>query len=220
LDAFKITLNLATPVVTQEGGYMTLDGLLAALKFEATGELEQAHNDLPLQRTQGVWHASAAHLDTWHTGRIGFVANLRAAHDMDIELIARKNDGQPHSKLGLTRRSDFGAVMNSYNSHAASTISWYAQGDADEVERMLQGVAFIGKRRASGFGQVNGMHIEPDELNGVTGYFGEPLRPVPVAIFRDVFGGDTNSLRADAAWRPAYWHPDNRAICHVPESLR
>jgi hypothetical protein len=61
LDAFKITLTLASPLVAQKGGYMTLDGLLVALKFEATGDLEQARNDLPLQRTQGDWHASAAH---------------------------------------------------------------------------------------------------------------------------------------------------------------
>jgi hypothetical protein len=61
LDALKITLTLASPLVAQKGGYMTLDGLLAALQFEATGDLEQAHNDLPLQRTQGVWHPSAAH---------------------------------------------------------------------------------------------------------------------------------------------------------------
>lgn len=219
MNSFKITLTLASPLVAQKGGYMTLDGLLAALKFEATGDLEQAHNDLPLQRTQGVWHASAAHLETWHVGRVGFVANLRAMHDMDIDLIARKKDGQPHSKLGLTRRSDFGAVMNSYNHHAAAAISWYAQGDAEAVGRMLEGVGFIGKRRASGFGQVSGLQIEPDELNGVIGHFGEPLRPVPVQVFREVFGGDASSLKVDAAWRPAYWHPDNRAICHVPESL-
>lgn len=75
MNTFKITLTLASPLVAQEGGYMTLDGLLAALKFEATGDLAQAHNDLPLQRTQGVWHASAAHIEAWHTGRMGFVAN-------------------------------------------------------------------------------------------------------------------------------------------------
>jgi hypothetical protein len=51
LYSFKITLMLASPLVAQKGGYMTLDGLLAALRFEATGDLEQAHNDLPLQRT-------------------------------------------------------------------------------------------------------------------------------------------------------------------------
>ncbi len=198
---------------------MTLDGLLAALKFEATGDLAQAHNDLPLQRTQGVWHASAAHLEEWHVDRVAFVASLHATHDMDIDLIAQKKDGQPHSKLGLTRRSDFGAVMNSYNSHAVSSIAWYAQGNAVEVERMLKGAAFIGKRRASGFGQVSGLQVEPDELSGVIGHFGEPLRPVPETLFHEVFGGDVSSLRADAAWRPAYWHPDNRAICHVPPSL-
>ena len=219
MDTFKITMSLSTPLVAQEGGYMTLDGLLAAIRFESTGDLELAHNDLPLRRTQGVWHASAAHLHAWHSGRVGFVANLRAMHDMDLELITRKKDGQPHTKLGLTRRRDFGAVMNSYKAHAVSAVSWYAQGDADAVERMLQGVAFIGKRRASGFGQVRGLQIEHDELNGVVGHFGEPLRPVPVSIYREIFGGDAGSLRVDAAWRPAYWHPDNRAICHVPVSL-
>ena len=219
MDTFKVSFLLGTPLIAQEGGYMTLDGLLAALVFEASGDLERAHNDLPLKRTEGVWHASAALLDRWHSGRMGFVANLRAMHDMDLDLIARKPDGQPHTKLGLTRRRDFGAVMNSYHAHSASTISWYAQGNADAVERLLRGVGFIGKRRASGFGQVTGLRVEPDDLNGVVGHFGEPLRPVPVSVFRDTFGGDATSLRADAAWRPAYWNPDNRAICHVPASL-
>ena len=72
---------------------------------------------------------------------------------------------------------------------------------------------FIGKRRASGFGQVAGLRIEPDELDGVVGPFGEPLRPVPVELFK----GDQSSLKADAAWRPAYWNPVNRGICFVPE---
>ena len=77
------------------------------------------------------------------------------------------------------------------------------------------GVEFIGKRRASGFGQVGALNIEPADLDGLVGHFGEPLRPVPQELFK----GDRSSVKADAAWRPAYWHPLNRAICFVPEAL-
>jgi CRISPR type IV-associated protein Csf3 len=214
LDTFKVTMNLCSPLVTQ-GGYMTLDALLAALIFEATGDLQKAHHEIPLQQTQGVWHGSAANLTLWHEGRAGFVANLRASHDLDLNLIAQNKQGNTHAKLGLTRRRDYGAVMNSYKTYSASEIAWYGQGDAQAVEQWLRQVHFIGKRRASGFGQVQSLRIEPDELDGVTGFFGEPLRPVPVELFK----GDPHALKADAAWRPAYWDPVNRAICHVPAGL-
>ncbi len=44
MDTFKVTMNLCSPLVTQ-GGYMTLDALLAALIFEATGDLQKAHHE-------------------------------------------------------------------------------------------------------------------------------------------------------------------------------
>jgi CRISPR type IV-associated protein Csf3 len=213
MDRFKVTMALGSPIVSN-GGYMTLDALLAALIFEATGDLEQAHATIPLANTDGLWHASAAMVEKTDAGRVSFVANLRAAHDLDLGLIAKNPKGNTHTALGLTRRRDFGAVMNSYKLFTAPAITWYAQGDALAVERLLRDVGFIGKRRASGYGQVTGLSLEAADLDGVTGFFGEPLRPVPVALFK---GNDT-ALRADAAWRPAYWHPANRAICFVPEA--
>jgi hypothetical protein len=34
-----------------------------------------------------------------------------------------------------------------------------------------------------------------------------------------MFVGDRSSLKVDAAWRPAYWNPENRAVCHAPELI-
>lgn len=211
MDKLKVTLTLASPVVTG-GGYMTLDALLAAVLFDRYGDLDRAHSEIPLRNVQGLWHGSAAFVEKTDVGRIAFVANLRAMHDLDAALIAKNKAGRVHRAIGLKRRSDFGAVMNSYKLFAAPHISWYATGDAEKVEALLHGIEFIGKRRASGYGQVSGVRIEKDDLDGVIGHFGEPLRPVPV----EMFNGAGTSLRADAGWRPAYWHPLNRVICFVP----
>lgn len=213
MDKIKVTMTLASPLVTN-GGYMTLDALLAALIFERSGDLEEAHSTIPLANTQGLWHGSAAIVEKTDSARIAFVASLRPMHDLKLELLAKNPVGNAHTAIGLTRRRDFGAVMNSYQLVTAPAITWYAEGNADAVQNLLQGVAFIGKRRASGFGQVTSLQIEAGELDGITGFFGEALRPVPLALFK----GDPGNLRADAAWRPAYWHPDNRAICFVPEA--
>lgn len=212
MEQIKITLSLCSPLVTN-GGYLTLDALLAAIIFENTGDLEQAHFKIPLQNQDGLWFASAAIYEQFDVGGQAFVANLRAMHDLRLEHVTKNKHGKTHTSIGLTRRRDFGAVMNSYDTINTHELIWYATGDADKISQLLQGIEFVGKRRASGFGQVSGLEIEAGELNGVTGHFGEPLRPVPLALFK----GNNQSLKADAAWRPAYWHPDNHATCFVPE---
>ena len=211
MEKLKISFTLQSPLVTN-GGYMTLDALLAALIFEQSGDLEKAHADIPLKNTNGLWHASAAIIEKIDTEKKGFVANLHAGHDLDPDLVFKNKNGNVHRAVGLTRRQDYGAVFNSYRMSTATEITWYATGDRGQIQLLLSEVEFIGKRRASGFGQVSNLVIEESEIDGVSGLFGEPLRPVPV----DMFNGDKSSLRADAAWRPAYWHPLNRTVCYVP----
>lgn len=113
MDKLKVTIALGSPLISN-GGYMTLDALLAAQLFDQSGDLEAAHSDIPLRNTAGLWHASAAISEPLEVGRKGFVANLRAAHDLDPDLLAKNAEGKVHRKLGLTRRSDFGAVLNTY----------------------------------------------------------------------------------------------------------
>lgn len=208
-----VTARLAAPIVFA-GGYLTLDALLAAVLFERSGDVDAAHEAVPLARSGGLFHASAAILEPWDSRPVSFVANLRADHSLDPDLLKRER-GKVHRKIGRSRRQDFGAVMNRYAAVAAPEAVWYAEGDAEAAERLLEGVGFIGKRRASGFGEVSGWSFAESDSDGIAGPFGEPLRPVP----EEMFAGDTSALKVEAAWRPAYWSPENRAICYAPEPV-
>lgn len=211
MERFAVTLRLGSPLVTG-GGYMTLDALLAAILFDSGASVEDAHAKIPLKNTQGLWHGSAAIYETVEVGRQAFVANLRANHDLDPSLVAKNKHGKVHSKISLLRRQQFGAVMNGYSYLVTEAITWYGEGDAVQVEKLLRSARFIGKRRASGFGEVKAIELTESDSDGVVSPFGEPLRPVPQALFT----GDKSSIRGDAAWRPAYWRPENRAICYLP----
>jgi tRNA A37 N6-isopentenylltransferase MiaA len=59
MERLAITARLKVPIILG-GGYLTLDALLASLNFEQSGDIEIAHNTIPLASTDGLFHASAA----------------------------------------------------------------------------------------------------------------------------------------------------------------
>lgn len=207
MERIKVTAHLDAPVVTG-GGYMTLDGLLGAVLFDQLHDVEAAHAAIPVQQTDGLFHASAAIVAPIERGRVAFIASLRPQHAIDPDHILKNKRGDLHRKFDTA----FTNVMNSYRMLTAPTVTWYAQGDSAQIQRLLAPIQFIGKRRASGFGRVTRWMIEPDELDGIEGPFGEPLRPVPQHLFQ----GDRSLPLVDAAWRPAYWRVEHRAACYVP----
>jgi hypothetical protein len=212
MEKLTITAHMKTPFITG-GGYMTFDALLAGILFDQLQDVEAAHASVPIKCTEGLFHASAAFYEPLDQSRVAFVANLRADHSLDADLFPRKKDGSSYRRIGRLRRQDFGAVMNSYDCKFSETIEWHLEGDPDTIRKLIEPISFIGKRRASGFGEIRQWTIESSELDGLKGLLNEPLRPIPI----EKFTGDTNSLQIDTAWRPAYWHPTNRAICYAPE---
>jgi len=213
VERFTIAVELVTPAIIST---LTLDGLLGAILFDELQDVDKAHDAIPLRCRDGLFHASVAlPVGMIEVGKHGLIAGLRAIHDLDPTLIKQGKNGQPHRHIGLTRRSDFGNVMNGYQTVMAQAIQWHAEGDADQVLELLQDVQFIGKRRTAGFGQVRGWQLIETDLDGIADAAGQPLRPVPLPMWH----GDPNALRADAAWRPAYWMPQHRAICAVPERM-
>ena len=211
MDRFTIRAELVTPAIIST---LTLDGLLGAILFEDLQDVDRAHAAIPLRCRDGLYHASAAlQVDPIGVGKHSLIAGLRATHDLDLDLIRQGKGGQPHRHIGLTRRSDFGNVLNSYQTLVAGGIQWHAEGDAEHVLELLEEVEFIGKKRTAGFGQVRGWQLIESELDGITDALGQPLRPVPLSMWQ----GDDGVVRADAAWRPAYWLLQHRAICAVPK---
>ena len=201
-----ITATMKTPFI--KIGHMTIDGILAAQLFDELSDVDQAHAAIPLAQTRGLFHASAAVFEPYEKTRVAFIAALRETHSIDPAHVKKNKRGQLHKKFDSTLTN----VMNTYPVYAAPAITWYAEGDVTEVERLLQPIQFVGKRRASGFGQVQQWHIGEGELDGLVGHLGEPLRPIPIKMFT----GDKTQPIVDAAWRPAYWNVLNRAACYAP----
>lgn len=213
MERFTLTAELVTPAIINT---LTLDGLLGAILFDDLQDVDEAHAAIPLRCRDGLYHASAAiPVGAIELGKHSLIAGLRATHDLDPELIKQGKDGQPHRHIGLTRRGDFGNVMNGYRTMVAEAIQWHAEGDPEHVLELLQEVEFIGKKRTAGFGQVRAWQLMESNLDGITDAAGQPLRPVPLPMWQ----GDSDAIRADAAWRPAYWLPQHRAICAVPRGF-
>ena len=65
----------------------------------ATGDIEVAHGSVPLASTGGLFHASAALLEPFSSTGISFVANMRAMHALDPDLLLKDKRGKVHRKL-------------------------------------------------------------------------------------------------------------------------
>lgn len=214
MEKLTITAHMKTPFITG-GGYMTFDAVLAGILFDQLQDVEAAHCSVPIKCTDGLFHASAAMYEPLDQSRVTFVANLRAAHDLDSDLIMKNRQGRIHSKISESKKQQYGLVLNSYDCMNTETVQWSVEGDPEQIKKLIEPISFIGKRRASGYGEVDRWSLENSELGGLLGYLNEPLRPIP----EDLFKGDPNAVRAEAGWKPAYWDPKNRAICFVPETM-
>src|SRR5450830_1107386 len=139
---FSVTAYLSAPFVTG-GGYMTLDGLLAARLFEELQDVEASHAAVPIKRNAGLACASGAIYEPVSVDRIAFVAQLRAGHSLNPDLIKKNKRGALHRDVSDTSLCN---VMNAYTLITAPAITWYGEGDGNEVMRLLSGVEFIGKR--------------------------------------------------------------------------
>lgn len=220
---FILRANLNSPVVIQ--GYLTLDAMLMAVL--ETGDVSSL-----IKLEDELYYASAAFLvePGPYKQRASFVASLRPEYTPEWREIIRPNTknadalpigndfeikgGLNDLRIGVTRQRDGGNIISAYQATPAKAVEWYATGNAQEVLNAIKDIPFIGKRRSSGYGQVAGWEVEDGELDGISGYLGEPLRPLPVE--RWPHGGDWVAI--EAAWKAPYWDVRNRTKCYAPES--
>ena len=211
MEGLQITATLKSPVIVGSSAYMTLDGILGAVLFDQLQDVDGAHAAIPVKQTNGLFHASAVFIEAIDKGRTAFIAGLYPTHSLDPDLILKNKRGGLHRSFD----SSLTNVMNTYRQITAPSATWYVVGDADRIRNLLNSVEFIGKRRASGFGQVASWSIERTGTDGLMGFEGEPMRPIPVEMFE----GDKSLPIVDAAWKPAYWDLNNRSACYAPALL-
>jgi hypothetical protein len=219
VEKFSIRAHLETPIIFR--GQVTLDALLMSV----LGKSDVSHL---LRCDEDLYFASAVILES--TGleqRAAFVASMRPEHTPEWRDLIRPNtktEGIPATSIpadmgrlndvviGVARQRTAGNILSGYWAKTTPFVEWHAIGDPEAVLNVLKDVPCIGKRRVAGYGEVDRWELSQSELDGVSGYMNEPLRPVPVE--RWVHGGDW--IPVEAAWKAPYWEVRNRTKCYVP----
>jgi hypothetical protein len=208
METFVLRAVLQTPIIQR--GFCTLDALLmATLRRGDVQDLLLCEDDLYFA-SAGMPTSAPIPM------RAAFVASMRPEHSPHWLEVINSNTKTSDLKIGLSRQREAGNVVNGYQAHATDAIEWYATGHAQAVWNVVKDIPFIGKRRASGYGEVVRWEVENGELNGIVGYAGEPLRPVPAERWKE--SGDW--IPEEAAWKAPYWDVKNRTKCFVPGRLQ
>ena len=222
LQTFTLRATLKTPVIMR--GYLTLDALLMAELV--TGDVSHL-----LKRDAQLYYARAAFLvdPPEEKQKASFVASMRPEHHPELRELIAPNTHTPNAPpllhthrsrgnvndvaIGRARRKEAGNILNQYVAHAAAAVEWYATGHAEQVWQVVQDIAFIGKKRSAGYGEIDAWQVIPGHLDGLTDDFGEPLRPVPV----ERWPTSATLIPSEAAWCAPYWDIRNRTKCYTPE---
>lgn len=89
----------------------------------------------------------------------------------------------------------------------APFVEWYADGDKQELERLLSFCTHIGKKASQGWGAVKEWEVkEWAEDWSVRGHGNKLMRAVPVRENGFLYG-----------IRPSYWLPKHQFPCKMPE---
>lgn len=109
----------------------------------------------------------------------------------------------------FARKGSYRDVMMPVAVTLASTLTWFAVGDRQQVLRLLEPVRAVGRRRATGEGVV--LHWTVEEIDGDPltiahmGDTGRLLRPVPIAAAEQL------GIEYRVGWyalRPPSWNPN------------
>jgi hypothetical protein len=201
-----------------------LDSLLAYAMYKHTDSLEEAHENLPLKRTNNVYHASAIRFE--NPIRIVQVDFSQGLKQSDID----KRQFKPNAKKGErylyidTKRGEHKAFIDAYSAHESRTgiIHFFANGDKEKIEALLKNYIFsIGKKHNQGYGAVESITVSEIEED-LSFYHPEcgVMRNLPVSHFTSpkTFGSSSELTK----FKPPYANWDNNTpleLCFTPGSV-
>jgi hypothetical protein len=207
----KITAHLRSPVI-RASGYMTMDAILGAAIAYTYAPDEDVISRIPVQNRGGLFMASAAIFTPIHIAHMAVTGSMRAEKQINTSNIKLNAKGEIHADPFIPA---YKPVMNSYIAITSPTVEWIVEGDREAIEGVVHDINFIGKRRASGYGEVSKWTVVETDLSPLIDANAKPLRPIPV----NMFTGDRSLPVIDAAWMPPYWNPMNRAPCYAPSLM-
>jgi CRISPR type IV-associated protein Csf3 len=193
MSAFIVRITLNTPVILNP--VLTLDGLLARLAFDLSGDAEAAIGGLPLERTGPIHKPihKASHLFAEGPAPatpVNMVRMVRPGKTLTADMVRPQRAGKKIANV-MIHRGDFKSLMDGYTARMPRALWAFGRGDAGAVEAALAQVKAIGKKRAQGWGEIGRIDVEAveaDERFGLMTADGLPARAVPWPLWREIGG--------------------------------
>jgi hypothetical protein len=208
-EPLKVTAILTSPYVTTD--YIFFDALISSAVWQDIMG-DRAFN-IPENKTD-VFHIPLplkliGTKEPFYAASIGFpkhavegTARWRKQTDIESKKKIRIGSGE-------YKRYDMPMPYTS-----AEEIIFYANGNKGEIERLLQYIPGIGKKRTQGYGNVRKWQVESLEDDWSIVKDGIPMRPIPVSEAEPFDLKCTVEILF--ATRSPYWHRKNLTHCYMP----
>lgn len=218
----KITAKMRTQVCFSE--YLRFDCILSAAKAKelladkyylqgkqyssADTVIKTLSKFLKFNEKLGVFHASCA-----VSGNEFVTAYSKRWNSSLDRAVAFKGKGRAEID---TARGFFKAYRNPLVYHVMPEIVFYAVGDKAEIERLLQNIAYLGKKSSQGYGEVSEWIVEVIDDDKSIFDSGKLMRIIPVLnyVSNDYEVSDEMNIAECAVIPPAY--RQEKTGCFVP----
>lgn len=184
-----------------------LDDLFYCMPTEET--IDTGLLDLPLKRTQDVYHSSIGVYND--NSKLYRDTIYKRFTDKETYKLTKK---QQKGRI-KTNQGHFKDFMINLPILITDTITFYCNGDKNELKRLLNHLTHVGKKGSIGGGRINKVIIK--ETTEDYSFFKDNkiMRPIPVSMKLPVFEG---MIMQRQPYKPAYWDKNNVTMCVVPEN--
>lgn len=218
LQPLRIEAQLFSPISVLDDWAPSLEAVLEYVWIDDRGLLmanpdpnNLIYPELPLKAGEingtKYWCCSSPH----YRYRIGHSDRKRKRWGGDAEgypVNWGKGSAKIQTDAGRFKSADLPVFLRSVD-----TIYWWAVGDLDAVQQMLNTVPSIGKNRGTGYGQVLRWTVLPAEHDyHLWGKSGQLMRPVPA---NSLPGLERYPVQR-WAWTTPFNLPQNKVLCAMP----
>jgi hypothetical protein len=213
MSPFKITFLLQRPVVFNH--FLTLDTVLAKAIYNATGDADKAISEVPLKRTQGVYHGSSIRFaNPCRIVNVDYISGLRSESDVSSKNFSP--DGKKYKFID-PKRDVYRNTLDVYKGVESTEAVFFGCGDIPAIEQLLPHIEGLGKKTTSGIGHFFSVSI--DKISSDDSIFVSELgvmRPVPKNVMNHLGFAVGDSEWDRVTYQPPYWDLSQVEDCYVP----
>lgn len=181
INAFAMRIAIDTPIAIRQ--LLHLDALLGSVRAMRG---EDPYN-LPLRQSDGVWHASAAILETGVFGAFG--SSQMRLKDIDADAVPKGLFTHlPASKRKIGQMSPYRGTLSDYPLFEGVFAVWFVgHGNQEATQDLVAAVRGLGAMSQTGYGHITEVETTqlPDQpLAGIALPSGLPARTVPVDAWK------------------------------------